>query len=230
MSGPPPREPKRPPFSYYYNEVQKILKTGEEVRLKLQMTPSNTDSNTDSIRLTYSEVDTMDTTTGVVNTKITISVSSPGELRENDNGVTDELELTSEGYSAEFYFLQLGEQLKILVDNFMSNATEDYLQDIELYVPVKEMSANVADQTVKTNLSKVRGDKKMRYKTPSVGDPGGCNGYVSCNLCSDWTDKGANQCSGNVFENCSEKIYYQCFWYWGSCTDTGQDGENVCSG
>lgn len=200
-----------------YAKVEELSKKGLNPTLNVRLIPN------DPTKLTLNYLE-KDTANGDINSDITIVVSKPGPPTEENKEIVSTLELTSEGYSSEFYFQELKNELKLLIKEFKKS----FPQDSTLVLHVYSSTSNVS-----RNQSKVYGDLlavPAYYPCPG-GDFETCNSGITVNACIDITidygglNQGPGICSSALENNTSdgngEVGGTNCNWN-GSCLPNSQ--------
>ena len=208
-------------ISQIYTKVNNLWTKGLNPTVNARLTPKDQTK----LCLNYLEKDTIDTN-GDVNTDITITVSRPGPITEEDIGILSNLNLTSQGYSSEFYFQNLGHELKLLLNKFLKNLPEDY----GIYNVVFEVYSDIETNNTLTNN---RSSNKAKVYGETYAAPCGdsCNnGLTTCQtnnqvqLCSDITyvitTNPEGVCNTSMMDSNNTSTGtsgINCFWSNGSC-------------
>jgi hypothetical protein len=196
-----------------YLKVAELDKKGLNPTVNVRLTPEDHSR----VLLNYLEKNNTGFN-GAVNTAVTIVVSYPGPVIENDDRIVSSLNLTSENYSHDFYFEQLEKELTLLINKFLKSLPKEYGTyniDLEVY-------------------SDVSNDQVLAYGTYNTT---GCDGYPGCGSniilnCPDITigvNNYESTCNNSsIITETTPPRYYNCNWVNAACY-IGPQCENCSS-
>lgn len=144
----------------YYTEVNALWKNGLNPTLKLNIISVNSKLP----NLYYTNFNITDFNRNV-NAIFEVTYSLDGKVEDGNAGNLDVLELTSEGYTSEFFFDECAYYLNNLVDQFIKkNGIANYQSTIEIYADVLEKEQIKAEVKVKANADTGTTSNKTKQK------------------------------------------------------------------
>ena len=125
-------------FSELYDEVNLLWTQGLNPLVQIKVIPQNKET---SPNLIYTNKNTIGPENEVIAT-FEITYAQDGKVEDGNDGIIQNLDLTSEGYSSEFFFQQCAAQLSQLLDDFFIANGIDYTFTIEVYSDIVSNGIN----------------------------------------------------------------------------------------
>jgi hypothetical protein len=155
----------------FYEEAAALFKAGKNPTLEVELIPFPEDvgKKPNFLYVNLNKTDKDDS--NVVDSAFVIISGVAGKVVDGKFGVLGDLELTSVGYSIDFWFEQIGIQLNKIVNEFVAVNGKNYTSEFILYADNNVLEAQA--DTIPPILNTLQ--KKVSYSSSSDSCTNCCN-------------------------------------------------------